>query len=43
LERRRIYEMTKPKAGAFLDGGMEVNGIIAAANDAGAPEIAPWR
>ncbi len=42
-ERRRIHKMIEPKAVTLPDGGLEVNGNIAAANQVGALEIASWR
>jgi hypothetical protein len=42
-ERHRIYRMMKLKAAALLDGGIEVNGNIAPANEVSTLEIASWR
>jgi hypothetical protein len=39
-ERHRIYGMMTPKASALLDGGMEVNGNIAPADEVDTLEIA---
>jgi hypothetical protein len=39
-ERHRIYKMMKLKATALLDGGVEVNGVVAPTNEVGALELA---
>ena len=38
-KRHRIYGMMKPRASALLDGGMEVNGNIAPADEIDTLEI----
>ena len=39
-ERHRIFKMMKLKATALLDGGVEVNGVVAPTNEVGALELA---
>jgi hypothetical protein len=39
-ERHRIYKMMKLRASALLDGGVEVNGIIAPVDEVGVLELA---
>ncbi len=39
-ERHRIYKIMKLRASALLDGGIEINGNIAPANEVDALEIA---
>ena len=39
-ERHRIYKMMKLKATALLDGGVEINGVIAPTDDVSALELA---
>jgi hypothetical protein len=39
-ERHRIYKLMKLKASALIDGGIEVNGNIALANEVSTLEIA---
>ena len=39
-ERHRIYRMIKLRVAALLDGGIEINGNIAPANEVGTLEIA---
>ena len=42
-ERHRIYKMMNLKTTALLDGGVEVNGVVAPSDEFGTSELASCR